>query len=94
MRARRLDSWLIMSVDLFALFFAQIVAAHQLAGPLDGSERRAHLMRDEMDGLLVALPVAFGRAQLAADNEVLVAGRGGQVSQAEASGAKYGNTMP
>ena len=54
-RASRLDSMLIISVDLFALFLAQVIAAHQLARPLDGRQRRPHFMRDEVDGLLVAM---------------------------------------
>ncbi len=61
---------------LLALFLAQVVAAHQLAGSLNGGERRAHFVRDEMDGLLVALAFGFRSAQRAADDEVLVAGGG------------------
>jgi hypothetical protein len=45
--------------NLLALFFAQVVAAHQFAGSLNGRERRAHFVRDEMDGLLVMMAFGF-----------------------------------
>ena len=63
--------------DLLALLLAQVVAAHQLAGALDGGERRAHFVRDKVDGLLVALAVRFRLAKLPADDKVLIAGGGG-----------------
>ena len=52
--------------DLLALLLGQRVAAHQFAGTLDGGERRAHFVRDEVNGLPVAVAVRFGLAQAAA----------------------------
>jgi hypothetical protein len=62
---------------LLALLFVQIVAAHHLAGTLNGGERGPHFMRHEMDRLLVAGAVRFRFPQLPADHEVLPGGRRG-----------------
>ena len=62
--------------DLFALLFRQGVATHQLARSLNGGERRAHLVRDEVDGLLIVAPFGFRLSKSAAHHEMLIAGRG------------------
>ena len=61
---------------LLALLFTQVVAAHQFAGSLNGGERGAHLMRDEMNGLLVLVPLGLGFSQRTPYYKVLIAGGG------------------
>ena len=75
---------------LLALFLAEVIAAHQLTGALDGGERSAHLVRDEMDGLLVALSFSLRRAQRPPHHEVLVAGGGGNSQPSGRHGREVG----
>ena len=88
MRASRLDSWLIISA--ICLRFSSL----DCSGPSirwipDGSERRAHLVRDEMDSLLVMMTLGFSPPKRPPHHEMLVAGGGdGPCSQADAEGAK------
>ena len=93
-RERRLDSELIMSLNSLPLASGQLVAAHDLAGALDGRQRRAHLMRGPVNGLLVAGALGFGALQLPPHEEVLIRGRADGAQPRRGHRREYGNTMP
>lgn len=63
---------------LFAFVFWEVIAADDFAGALNGGERGAHFVGDEVEGLLVAGGGLLAGGELAADVEEAEGGAGGE----------------